>query len=93
MLATCYFCWIAAAVIEQFAECTQVNFSPCLVQKRTASQNEQLTFEKSLKNVYSFDLSKVCHLVDIPITSKIKCVCLNIISMFRLGTKGQTADH
>lgn len=48
---------------------------------------------KSLKNGYPFDLSKVCHLVDIPITSKIKCVCLNIILMFTLGTKGQTADH
>lgn len=47
----------------------------------------------SLKNGYPFDLSKVCHLVDIPITSKIKCVCLNIILMFTLGTKGQTADH
>lgn len=40
-----------------------------------------------------FDLSKVCHLVDIPITSKIKCVCLNIILMFALGPEGQTADH
>lgn len=45
-----------------------------------------------LKNGYPFDLPKVCHLVDIPITSKIKCVCLNIILMFTLGTKGQTAD-
>lgn len=48
---------------------------------------------KSLKNGYPFDLSKVCHLVDIPITSKIKRVCLNIILMFTLDTKGQSADH
>lgn len=60
---------------------------------RHCSPNERLMLEKSLKNGYPFDLSKVCHLVDIPITSKIKCVCLNIILMFGLGTKGQTADH
>lgn len=61
--------------------------------ERHCSPNERLKLEKSLKNGYPFDLSKVCHLVDIPITSKIKCVCLNIILMFGLGTKGQTADH
>lgn len=61
--------------------------------ERHCCLNERLMLEKSLKNGYPFDLSKVCHLVDIPITSKIKCVCLNIILMFGLGTKGQTADH
>lgn len=61
--------------------------------ERRRSPNERLMPEKSLKNGSPFDLSKVCHLVDIPITSKIKCVCLNIILMFALGPKGQTADH
>lgn len=74
-------------------ECTHSQASSPLCLQVHCYQNQRLTVEKVWKNGYPFDLSQVCHLVDIPITSKIKRVCLNIILMLALGTKGQTADH
>lgn len=65
------------------------SWHPRPVPIRRSYQSQRLMVENESEKWLSFDLSKVCHLVDMPITSKIKCVCLNIILMFTLGTKGR----
>lgn len=82
-----------SGLVSGVMECTRGQPPPPPRLQVRRSPNQRLMVEKVWKNGYPFDLSQVCHLVDIPITSKIKRVCLNIIPMLALGTKGQTADH